>query len=312
MNQFASPPADEEPIYKRYRKSTNTIMGMALGAFVLWAYLLMEEHLQLLHQPFVAPRSEWVCKRTSDFYADMQECWPSYAADTETRHYIQKFRVCKQTFNAIFMMVGSEPEFRKLDTNFRKCVPPRKRFAITMNWLAKSPMFSELGQHWGLGQTTVTEIVHECVTAMDRVLSPRSIVFPATTAALLSTIQGFKDLYNLPQCAGAIDGSFISMLRPPGEFGFRYWSYKHNDYAVLLLAVVDSTGMFTYVHVGKPATVGDSATFHQSALKEGIEQGGLLPVSLSVDVGGDGVHPEGLQVQPVVRPRVVPDGGDGV
>jgi hypothetical protein len=95
----------------------------------------------------------------------------------------------------------------------------------------------------------------------------------------------------LPQCAGAIDGSFISMLRPPGKFGYRYWSYKHNNYAILLLAVVDAASLFTYVNVGKPATVGDSATFQVSPLKAALEAFEVLPMELAIDVMGVPVRP---------------------
>jgi hypothetical protein len=102
------------------KSASRTVLGMTTGVFILWLYLVLSEHLQLLRQPYVSPRSEWVCSRTCDFYTDMQQCWPNYAAETETRHYIQKFRVCKQTFNALFMMVGNEPEFCKLDTHFRQ------------------------------------------------------------------------------------------------------------------------------------------------------------------------------------------------
>jgi hypothetical protein len=48
-----------------------------------------------------------------------------------------------------------------------------------------------------------------------------------------------------PQCAGAIDGCFIPIVRPEGEFAHKYWCYKGMD-AIILLAVVDVRGLFTY------------------------------------------------------------------
>jgi hypothetical protein len=76
---------DDVPARKRYKSASRTVLGMTTGVFILWLYLVLSEHLQLLRQPYVSPRSEWVCSRTCDFYTDMQQCWPNYAAETETR-----------------------------------------------------------------------------------------------------------------------------------------------------------------------------------------------------------------------------------
>ena len=68
----------------------------------------------------------------------------------------------------------------------------------------------------------------------------------------------------LPQCAGAVDGAFMH-IRKPQKFGDSYWCYKQHT-AILILAVVDVRGVFTYVNARHPGSVGDAAAFNTSKL----------------------------------------------
>ena len=91
-------------------------------------------------------------------------------------------------------------------------------------------------------------------------------------------------------CAGAIDGCFIPMRKPAGEFGFRYWCYK-NFCSIILLGCVDARGVFIYVDVGSPGSVGDAAAFHACPLKEKLVSGFALPASLGRIIEGVSVQP---------------------
>lgn len=55
----------------------------------------------------------------------------------------------------------------------------------------------------------------------------------------------------MPCCAGAIDGCLVPILNPNKESGHYYYCYK-GYYAILLLAVCDSEGYFTFIDVGQP------------------------------------------------------------
>lgn len=279
-----------------------SIMGMSIvSSFAFLLYAVDQFTILARYGLPRAPRSVWCLQRGSDLYRDMQSNWTQYSEAIENNKYRQKFRVTKKTFNLLAEALCSEPEFCKKSTPLREPVPAMKRLAITLHWLAKAPMFDDLADQYGIGKSTAVQIVHDCMEAMDRVLTADSIKFPTTDVEILLTMQGFSALKGLPQCAGAIDGCMISMKRPTGEFGFRYWSYKHNDYAILLLAVVDAEGLFTYINVGRPATVNDSACFQLSPLKEGLYEGSLLPSHLAMEV-------EGV----VVKPYIVADSAFGL
>ena len=136
---------------------------------------------------------------------------------------------------------------------------------ITLHWLATGLRSKDLADAWAIGKSTAQLIVHQVIHALLRSIVTPSIVFPAGEE-LGRVMEDFESLCGLPQCAGAIDGCFIPIVRPKGEFAHKYWCYKGMD-TVILLAVVDNRGVFTYVHAGMPGSVGDAvqdldACFH--------------------------------------------------
>jgi hypothetical protein len=207
----------------------------------------------------------------------------------ENARYLQQFRVSLRTFCHIFNAIKDHPHMNKQDTHFRKAVPARKRLALTLHWLARAQGFNDLGTLWGIGDSTANVIVHEVLAVLDSLLPTNVIQFPVG-AELARVMLDFENLHGLPWCAGAIDGSFIPMKCPPGVYGYKYWCYK-NIYATLLLALVDSTGLFRYINTNTAASVGDAAVFARSKLLRYIDNESWLPSQEGGDVMGTHVRP---------------------
>ena len=74
----------------------------------------------------------------------------------------------------------------------------------------------------------------------------------------------------LPQCAGAVDGTFMH-IKKPALHGDSFWCYK-NYTAILVLACVDARGLFTYVNAGSPGSCGDAAVFNTSNLLKKVKR----------------------------------------
>ena len=77
---------------------------------------------------------------------------------------------------------------------------------------------------------------------MHTALSHRSILFPVA-AESPQVMTDLKILCGLKQRGGAIDGTFLKIQRPPGEYGFRFWCCKEFD-VILVLSTVDARGVF--------------------------------------------------------------------
>lgn len=178
---------------------------------------------------------------------------------------------------------------RRRDTIMRRAIPAKKRLMITLHWLATGMRFKDLADSWAIGKSTAQVIVHQVVYALVEDVVTPSIVFP-TGQELFKVMEDFEAEMGLPQCAGAIDGCFIPIVRPEGEFAHKYWCYKGMD-AIILLAVVDVRGVFTYIHAGMPGSVGDAGTYMDTALKRHILAGIWLPDSAAAVLRGVRVRP---------------------
>lgn len=129
----------------------------------------------------------------------------------------------------------------------------------------------------------------QVVFALERVLVPLSIRFPVGAEAKQVLID-FEELCGMPQCAGAIDGCLIPIKCPRGLYNWKYWCYKGFN-AILLLAVVDARGIFTYIKTGFPGNAGDAAAWSTCALKPFVERGTFFPPDCVRQIGDVMVAP---------------------
>lgn len=200
--------------------------------------------------------------------------WASHGAsfpDWEDNQYVETYRMTKSTFWYLCRRYGWQ--MRKQSTCIRCPVPFQKRFAIVIHWLAQDLSFTQLARIYCVGKSTAVCIVHLGVSVPREHLVPESILFP-TGPELSQVICDFEALCGLPCCGGAIDGTFMPIVKPT-NFGDSYWCYKHFC-AIIVLGCVDARGIFTSVNSGRPGSVGDSYTFKHSALQQNIDCGKWL------------------------------------
>ncbi len=165
-----------------------------------------------------------------------------------------------------------QPHVEKQNIRMRQdVVPARKRVAVTLYWLGRGSYYDDVALIFGIGKTTVHQIVHETVAVMNEQLVPHAIKWPGE-AETFQNIVDFEALCGMPQCGGAIDGCFIPMEVPVGPYADKYWCYK-NVHAIILLAICDARGKFLYINVGQPGSVGDAAAFSRSTIKTSLEEG---------------------------------------
>ena len=192
-------------------------------------------------------------------------------ADLLDSRYVSTFRVDYATFN--WLLQQCEDDIQRMTTRFRSPIPAAKKLGITLEWLANGLTEAHLADQYCVGQATVHKIVHEVVSVLCEKLIADSIKFP-TGAQLENVMANFEAASRLKRCAGSFDGTFMK-IRKPTEWGDAYWCYK--DYcAILILAVVDCDGYFTYVDAGRAGSLGDAYTYNHSTLKAKIDRGEWL------------------------------------
>lgn len=254
--------------------SMRTLSSCKTMSFFLAAYMA---------QSMRRERRWWAIHRTLDeqqgFWEKKVPMWHKKAAmrtrqraaDYIDKRYLRTFRLDERTFK--FVVRRTRDALTHQVTNCRMPVCAEKRLAMTLHWLAHSKTFDDLGELYCVGASTAHAIVHETVAVLKNVLLRQCIRFPSGQE-LRNVLAGFQALADLPQCAGAIDGTFIHMLKP-SLWGDTYWCYK-NYIAIIMVAVCDHRCRFTFVDVGRAGCVGDAFTYGESSLRRKVHGGRWL------------------------------------
>lgn len=118
-----------------------------------------------------------------------------------------------------------------------------------------------------MGHSTVHEIVHSTSKIIWENLS--KIVLPQPTPeSLQKGAQDFGNIWNFPNCVGAIDGKHMT-IQAPKRSGSLYFNYK-KTYSIVLLALVDANYKFIAVDVGSYGKNSDGGIFTNSAMGKAL------------------------------------------
>ena len=160
------------------------------------------------------------------------------------------------------------------ETTFRKPVTVEERVAVTIWKLATNVEYRTLAIMFGLGRSTVAEIVVETCREIAAHLLTEYVKIPSGDR-MKEVVDGFETFWGFPQAVGAIDGSHIPIIRPE-ESGSDYYNRK-GYYSILVQGLVDHRGIFLDVNIGWPGKVHDARVFVNSSLYKKGMNSSLFP-----------------------------------
>ncbi|XP_077306302.1 uncharacterized protein LOC143925721 [Lithobates pipiens] len=97
--------------------------------------------------------------------------------------------------------------------------------------------------------------------------------FPSNPPEWMEVANKFKELWNFPNCGGAIDGKHVRIVPPPNS-GSYYFNYK-GFYSIIMLAVVDAKYNFLYLDIGKNGRNSDGSVIQQTEFYHRLQNGTL-------------------------------------
>lgn len=114
-----------------------------------------------------------------------------------------------------------------------------------------------------MGASTVGKIVKESVGVIWNIFQPIRMPVP-TTETFLKISTDYFNVWNFPNCLGALDGKHVKMVCP-SHSGSMYFNYK-KFFSLVLQAVCDANYRFTIIDVGGYGRQSDGGTFQSSSM----------------------------------------------
>jgi hypothetical protein len=206
--------------------------------------------------------------------------WSALPSHERHRRWQDNFRMVEADFD----------ELLQFCTPFMREHRPRKghrfyssrtQLLVTLHFLAHCHTLRSVAEKFGLPHNSISQCcIHRGVAVLRHVFmvnaDKKNVNRPRSSPQLLETQNAFKSKFKLPGCVGTIDGSVIPIRKPPprltGGDSDCYWNY-HGHCAIMLLAVVNSDMLFTYVNAGAPGNLGDAGLYSASKLSKYVNDG---------------------------------------
>ncbi|XP_057662272.1 uncharacterized protein LOC130897442 [Diorhabda carinulata] len=180
------------------------------------------------------------------------------------------FRMKSSDIETLLGMIGLI--ISKKNTTFRKAIPPSERFAVTMRFLASGDSYSSLSYLLKMSKQTISSIIPDVCAALISVLQDE-VKKPENASDWNIIAKQFHDLWQYPNCIGAIDGKHLT-LQAPIHSGSEFFNYK-SFHSIVLLAIVDASYNFIYANIGCQRRISDGGVFNNTSFKEQLDTNAL-------------------------------------
>uniref|UniRef100_A0A336KVR8 CSON015547 protein n=1 Tax=Culicoides sonorensis TaxID=179676 RepID=A0A336KVR8_CULSO len=217
--------------------------------------------------------ADWLKKRNSlGCYATLV---PELRAESPEL-YKNFVRMSAEDFDHLERLV--EPLIAKKITYMREPISTGERLAVTLRYLATGESFSSLQYLFRIHQSTISTIVPIVCEAIYTVLYRDYLKCPTSTDEWEKISYLFYDLWNFPNCLGAIDGKHVEIIAPANS-GSLYFNYK-KSHSIVLMAIADAEYKFTYIDVGVNGRHSDGGVFKNCSFAKAMNYNQLnIPAS---------------------------------
>ncbi|XP_064471520.1 uncharacterized protein LOC135385872 [Ornithodoros turicata] len=135
----------------------------------------------------------------------------------DAESYRSWIRMDTNTFEELLSLV--RPHISKQDTNFRPAICAGERLAITLRHLATGETHKSLEFQFRVAHNTISLMVHEVCKAIFQVLCDRYLKVSQGQEEWCNVASQFYELWQYPNCIGALDGKHLVIAPPPRRNG---------------------------------------------------------------------------------------------
>lgn len=225
------------------------------------------------------PHSQRVSE--SDWWHDLVQRLSSSSSkdpgvsEDDPDHFKSFFRVSRKTFDYICNLVRqdlvSRPPSGLINIEGR-LLTVEKQVAIALRRLASGDPQVSVGEQFGVGQSTVSQVTWRFVESMEE-RGRHHLKWPDVQE--MEKVKAGFEQHGLPNCCGAVDVTHIIMTLPSVESSTDWYDREHN-YSMVLQAIVDMDMRFRDILTGWPGSMNDSQLLRNSGFFRLCENGQRL------------------------------------
>ena len=183
--------------------------------------------------------------------------------------FMEYYRVTKSVFSEILEKIY--PSLLSSSV-VGDSIEPAKKLALTLRYLATGTDFSDLAHLFRVGKSSVRRIIGDVTEAIATHTFFKSLVkFPSTGEEFYRISRDFFDMFQFPECIGAVDDTHVKIQKPRVDPS-SYFDYK-KDYSVHLQAVCDSRTRVLFYHIGAPGKNNDGGVAEMSGFNDLLRSG---------------------------------------
>ena len=171
-------------------------------------------------------------------------------------------RMSPESFDYILSLVS--PLISRQTTKLREPISAAERLTLTLRFLASGNSQQSMSFSYRVGRQTVSSIIKETCRAIWQVLNEKYLSAPKLPEDWKNIAEQFMQLWNFPNCIGAIDGKHIA-IECPINSGSLYHNYK-GFFSIVLLAICDAHYIFSFVNIGDYGSNNDSGVLENSVV----------------------------------------------
>ncbi|KAL3680337.1 hypothetical protein R1sor_023293 [Riccia sorocarpa] len=207
-------------------------------------------------------------------------------SSNEDERWLAALRMKRKTF--LWICNRLEIHVKKQDTRLRPSIPVMVRVGATIYRLINGVDYYEVADKFGVGESSVHEIMQDCVPAIVKVFG-HHLNWP-TGEAMAEVSRSFHEKCGLPNCQGTIGSTHVEILNPTGPEARKYIN-KTGHFSVVLQAVADSSFSLLDVFCGYPERTYDNKVLRNSSLYRRVLAGEILAGPIQSINGGFQLRP---------------------
>lgn len=184
-------------------------------------------------------------------------------------------KVSRKTFDYICSLVKEEMMSRHFTGLSGKPLSLNDQVAVALRRLGSGDSLVNIGDSFGMNQSTVSQITWRFVEAMEE-RALKHLQWPSTKAEMEDVKSKFERIRGLPNCCGAIDITHIVMTLPSMDPSNDVWLDTEKNYSMILQAIVDPDMRLRDVIVGWPGSLSDTIALQSSSFFQLCEEGKRL------------------------------------